>query len=155
MDMNKFPTQSREFLNESLHDYMRAAETESPLFAQEVINHLVYFGLKSGRLFGLGVSPREFERRNARGRSQGSGGASVGSRVPGDNGDRFVFDPKANAKQSLPSVDSRLCYACANAMKKQGKLVDGEQPPDVCFFDSFVELQKHKRSGKCLGRSRK
>jgi hypothetical protein len=156
-DMARFPENSRSFMNEVLHDYMKTVETESPVLAQDLVNHAVYYGLKSGKMFGSTVSPREWSnsRRGRADNVSGGGSVSSGANGSGPSTERFAFDPTKYSSQSLPNAESKLCFSCANVLKKQGKLRDGEQPPESCFFDSFGELQKHKRSGKCLASKKK
>jgi hypothetical protein len=154
MEVARYPDSSRRFLSEVLHDLIKTAETESPVLSQEIVNHVVQYGLKSGKIMSALLNA-DGVRRAAGGGNANAGGVGnrggANNRREGGREPQFVFEPSKHSKQSLPSEGAKLCFACVNVLFKQGKLSEGEQPPESCFFSNFVELQKHKRSGKCLG----
>ncbi len=63
--------------------------------------------------------------------------------------DRFVFDPTKHPNQKKPGKDYQVCYDCANALFRSGKLKEGENPPNSVWFPSYRDLMKHKAEKKC------
>ena len=141
MDLNNLPKSSRDFLNEVLHDMKVTVEHEGAILERDIIDHAFHFMLKTGRI------PQAIADINGvgalNGLRQGRRNNQTGS------GDRFIFDPAKHPNQKKPSKDHQICYDCANALFRSGKLKEGENPPSSVWFPSYRDLMKHKAEKKC------
>ena len=140
MELNSLPLVSRNFMNEVLHDMKCTVENEGSIPDRHFVDHFVHYMLKTGRI------PSVTEN--------GAGGMTLGQgrqnrRNVGSSNDRFTFDPSKHPAQKRPSKDAQICYDCANALFKAGKLKEGENPPEKCWFASYNLLMKHKAEKKC------
>jgi hypothetical protein len=139
MDLNNLPKQSRDFLNEVLHDMKVTVEHEGAILEREIVDHAFHFMLKTGRIPPVLADVRGVgDLRQARRGNQVSGS------------DRFVFDPAKYPSQKKPGKEYQVCYDCANAMFRSGKLKEGENPPASVWFPSYQALMKHKAEKKCV-----
>jgi hypothetical protein len=152
MDIMGYPQASRDFLNEVLFDMKKAVETESSVLGREIVDHTINYLYKTGKIASLaGSIASDIKKREG---GQGGGGSSSNggsSSSGGANTDRqkFVFDPSKHPQQKRHDTKSFLCYHYVNGILRAGKLKEGNNPPDDCWFASFRELSAHKKANKC------
>ena len=139
MEIERFPTASRELLSEVLHDMKRTVESESAVLGREIIDHTVNYLYKTGRIASLaGEIARGLRQPRQEAHSLNS------SEV------RFVFDPARYPNQKKHADPKyQICYKCVNRLFKEGKLKEGQNPPDSVWFPSYKDLMKHKKERKC------
>ena len=150
MEIMGYPQSSRDFLNEVLFDMKKTVEAEGSVLGRDIIDHTVNYLYKSGKIASL-AGEIAADIRKKQGSQAGRSGGSSSSSSDGALAERqkFVYDAKKYPQQKHPEKRPFLCYHCANGLMRSGKLKEGENPPDECWFASFSELNAHKKKKKC------
>jgi hypothetical protein len=150
MDIMGYPQSSRDFLNEVLFDMKKTVESESSVLGRDIIDHTVNYLYKSGKIASLaGEIAADIRKKQNNQAGRGGGGSSSSSEGALAERQKFVFNPKQFPQQKRPEKQPFLCYHCVNGLLRAGKLREGENPPEDCWFASFKELNAHKRQNKC------
>lgn len=151
MDIVGYPQASRDFLNEVLFDMKSVVQNEGTVLGREIIDHTVNYLYKSGKIASLAGTIAADIKKKQGGSSSGSSGGSSGSGSSSSNSDKpkFVFDPSKHPAQKRHDTKPFLCFNCVNGLLRAGKLREGENPPEECWFASYRELGIHKKANKC------
>jgi hypothetical protein len=150
MDIMGYPQASRDFLNEVLFDMKKTVESESSVLGRDIIDHTVNYLYKSGKIASLaGEIAADIKKKQYNNSGRGGGSSSSSSEGAQAERQKFVFNPKQFPQQKRPEAKPFLCYHCVNGLLRAGKIKEGENPPEDCWFASFRELNAHKRQNKC------
>ena len=143
MDMNKYPDDSKQFLNEALADLKETVEKEKPRLGREILDHTVEFALKNG-LLSL-AAKRSYKKADNVSRAAASGASKTGGTTKAT---RFEWDPAKHSRQSA-RPGKALCFDCANTLLRNGDVKLGDDLPEWVFFENLAAVQKHKKARKC------
>ena len=149
MEMQRYPEESRTFMNEVAFDLKESVEKERPRMGRELIDHAVEYAIKIGLLAGSIKTVKKSYKKadNVRAGPPHKGGGASSSSSSTSEG-QFEWNPKKHNKQQ-ERAGKFVCYFCANALLKAGEVQVGDDLPDWVFFPSFNAVNAHKKKRQC------
>ncbi len=147
MEVNSYPTQSRDLVSESLFFASKNVIGECEMLSPEVCTHVMNHLLRSGKWCPCGNVKQE-----SGGKSKPPAQNNRDVLVAGKRVGQFVFDPERFPAQTTPSglSDPNLCFPCVNKLLSLGKLKEGDNAPASLWFDGWIKLNDHRVSSDCL-----